>query len=123
MSNRTQTSTDFAAELRVAHLAQIDALTRPGLPDDERVKLFGKAADFKEGDWLHARCFNGRRSAAYAVWVIGGAPKSLFGNLPGCNCPVIEQLPGVPHDMEPDWCPTAVELERFSEIQIERRCR
>jgi hypothetical protein len=123
MSNRTQTSTDFAAELRVAHLAQIDALTRPGLTDDERKELFGKAADFNRLNWCYVNAVSSRRSAAYAVWTIGSAPKSLFGNLPGCRCPVSEKLPGVPHNIELDWYPTVAELERFSEIQIERRCR
>jgi hypothetical protein len=133
MSNRTEAEVTFAAELKAAHLAQIDALTAPGLTRRERVRRFLEAARFPP-DQRHAVLANccecaGCRdiTAAYIVWREGLAPYSLFGNLPGCCCPVIEvhdgraDFEGIPANVHYDWSPTAEDLLPFARIQQERR--
>lgn len=123
MSNRTPDHITAEAEMRLSHMAQIEALTRPGLDDDERVEMFGAAAGFNKQDWEKAWSHLNklRDQPAFSVWVIGGAEKSLFAYLPGCGCPVQERLPGVPQIIPSDWRPTVADLEPFSRIQLERR--
>jgi hypothetical protein len=99
MSNRTIDQVNEAAEYRVSHLAQIEALTMPGLNDYERVKRFGEAVG-EAGIYIYVydsycRLSCGLRpSPARAVWELGKLPKSLFADLPGCECPVFERLCG-----------------------------
>lgn len=123
MSNRIQEQINAAPTMRLSHLAQIDALTKEGPDDVERVKLFIDAAGF-EGDWrLWALSGVIKRgwSPAFSVWRNGFAPLSLFAHLPGCACPVQQRLPGVPHYIPSWWRPTSSQLEPFSRIQLERR--
>jgi hypothetical protein len=47
MSNRTDKQISKMASLRAAHLAQIEALTAPGMNKRERIERFAKAAGFK----------------------------------------------------------------------------
>ena len=124
MSNRTIEQADLAAELRISHLAQIEALTKPGLSDKERLELFADAAGFDKAHKISLMIsVFPNYSVSRNAWGYGIFEKSLFAYLPGCMCPVQECLPGVPQDMVPnDWEPTVAMLERFSEIQIERRC-
>lgn len=138
MSNRTQAEVTYAAELKAAHLAQIEALTAPGLTDDERTKRFMTAARFNDAQRISvlderalrkncgcAHCRN--YPVASTVWAIADAPYSLFANLPGCECPVIEvrwgraNFEGIPARIEFDWSPTAEELQAFARVQQERR--
>lgn len=129
MSNRTLDQLSAMAELRASHLAQIEVLTAPGLSDWERVKRFICAAQFC-GHGLqrrlgqdHAECLlRCGLSPAAAIWYVSGyTPKSLFAHLPGCYCPVMEGLSGVPRIIPDDWRPDRDQLEVFSRIQIERR--
>ena len=121
MSNRTEAQISAQADLRMSHLAQIEALTRPGLSDCDRLEEFARAAGFTEDELWVARHMAKDCSPARAVWGQGGAQRSLFASLPGCRCPVEEQLSGVPRFIESLWRPTATELEPFSRIQIARR--
>lgn len=121
MSNRTEADISAQAELRLSHLAQIEALTKPGLTKHERVRQFAKAAEFEDSSVGYALSHLVDNTAAKAVWRNGGPPKSLFANLPGCGCPVIAGVKGFPRWIEDDWQPTAADLEAFSRIQIERR--
>lgn len=111
------------------HEAQIAALTEPGLDDAERIRRFGEAAGFDEGAFKGVRsyAFEDGESVAYAVWNIGYCPASLFADLPGCKCPVIEvavgrkSFFGIPSDIPYDWQPTVEVLRRFAEVQQEAR--
>lgn len=108
--------------LAACHEAQIDALTMPGLADEERVRRFAKAAGFinRQLAWVLAELQSGA-NAAFSVWNNGAPQKSIFADLPGCQCPVTEKLPGVPHYIPRDWNPTRSDLEVFARIQQERR--
>jgi len=128
MSNRMTKQISLAAELRASHLAQMEALLASGLSDEERVRAFGKAAEFSEEGvrkWIEE--LNWGRSPAKAVWYAGHYPKSLFAHLPNCNCPVIEVSYGrkrysdIPSQIPDDWHPTRETLEAFSRVQIEAR--
>lgn len=64
-------------------------------------------------------------SVARSAWRSAEFSMSLFASLLGCDCPVLERLPGFEHynGCPPlNWFPTSDELEKFSAIQIERRC-
>ncbi|HVR57578.1 MAG TPA: hypothetical protein VMT72_12210 [Pseudolabrys sp.] len=121
MSNRTEDQISARAELRLSHLAQIEALTKPGLAPLDRIQRFADAAEFSDKDRMEAQWSLRMHSYAVAVWLQAEPQKSLFANLPGCKCPVMEKLDGVPSDMFCDWKPTVDVLEPFSRIQIERR--
>lgn len=121
MSNRIEDQISAQAELRLSHLAQIEALTVPGLTSQERVERFAAAASFSIQELWWSLDGLERRGAAKNVWFRGRAAKSLFANLPGCDCPVLEELPGVPRSIPNHWNPSAHDLETFSRIQIERR--
>jgi hypothetical protein len=121
MSKRHEADVSARAALRASHLAQIDALTRPGLSPIDRVVRFGDAADLPLDKVIRSLADLVKFSPARAVWQYGDLPMSLFANLPGCRCPVIECCPGVTHDVTIDWTPTAEELEVFSAIQLDRR--
>lgn len=99
---------------------QIRALTEPGLTDEERVKAFclASGADY-EDLMFFVRSLGG--SPARACWRTPFDPMSLFADLPGCSCPVIERLEGVPHRIPKDWRPTADELRVFAHHQRVRR--
>ena len=129
MSDRKRDQTSSAAKLKAAHLAQIDALTREGLSDEARVGLFADAAEFGDDNYLSAQVqlFNGCTPAA-TVWTFGNLPLSLFANMPGCKCPVIEQATRgkkqsrlIPCYVETDWSPTVEVLEEFARVQQEAR--
>ena len=129
MSDRKPDQISSAAKLKAAHLAQIDALTREGLSDDERIDLFADAAKFLLSQRVsaHVQVFNGCTPAT-AVWTFGNPPLSLFANLPGCKCPVIEQATRgkkqsklIPCYVEADWSPTVEVLEEFARIQQKAR--
>jgi hypothetical protein len=128
MMVETETETKTKTELQVAHEAQIEALTARGLTDEERVRRSCEAARFHPLDMRDAmESLRGGASPAKAVWYNGGAAFSLFGNLPGCECPVIEvangnaAFPGIPDNIPFHWRPTAAELEPFSRVQREQR--
>jgi hypothetical protein len=133
MSNRTEDQSTFAAELKAAHLAQIEALTMPGLTKLERIERFATAARFYETqrqeaiESARATCDCCKdNSAAGICWREGAAPYSLFADLPGCRCPVMEvmggaKLEGIPDRIPYDWSPTAEQLLPFARIQQERR--
>lgn len=122
MSNRTQDQITAEAEMRLSHMAQIEALTMKGLSEKERVRRFGNAAGFDEAAIAHALRWLSFNSAARAVWLNGNCEKSLFGSLPGCRCPTYEGLRGVPRGEVPyNWRPDAAQLKVFSRIQLERR--
>ena len=127
MSDRKPDQTSYAAKLKAAHLAQIDALTREGLSDDDRILLFTDAAEFGPDDRTSAFfcCWHGN-SVAASVWTFGEPPLSLFASMPGCKCPVIEQATRgkkqsrlIPCYVETDWSPTVEVLEEFARIQQE----
>jgi hypothetical protein len=132
MSNRTEAEVTFAAELKAGHLAQIEALTAPGLTREERIWRFMNAARFHGvertimsiGLETHPNA-----TAAYFCWSIGTPLYSLFAHLPGCACPVIEvrtghaQFDGIPRAIPKDWSPTAAELLPFARVQQERRIK
>jgi hypothetical protein len=132
MSNRTEADITYAAELKAAHIAQIEALTAPGLSDSERLTRFSQAARF-DAKWTEevAVAFHSQRThsfdVAYVCWTVGQAPYSLFADLPGCSCPVIEvdmghaKFDGIPARIPFDWQPTAEMLEAFARVQQERR--
>jgi len=133
MSNRNEADITFAAELKAAHLAQIEALTAPGLTDGERAERFMAAARFDATEYglVHDIRLSKRYAvlggrAAYAVWCIGSARYSLFGDMPGCGCPVYEvadgrEISGVPARIPYNWDPTADDLLPFARVQQERR--
>lgn len=113
---------DEQAEYELSWAAQIEALTAPGLTDEERVRRFVEAAELKIPVFIYIRILHdGSRSAAVSVWSSPNDPKSLFANLPGCKCPVIEQLEGVPHTLPSDWHPTADQLRVFAHHQRQAR--
>jgi hypothetical protein len=124
VSDRKLEQTDYAAKLKAAHLAQIDALTREGLSERERAGLFFKAAmfDLETITWCGHRMQAGFTTAS-AVWMIGEAPYSLFAKLPACGCPVQERTRGrfkgtlIPLDIERRWSPSVAVLEEFARIQ------
>jgi hypothetical protein len=69
----------------------------------------------------------GGLSFTCAVWQTGYARKSLFANLPGCRCPIIQveeggnRIAGIPADWNHERPFTRDELEAFSRVQLERR--
>lgn len=121
--------------LRAAHEAQIEALTAPGLSDAERVDRFAAVARFEAPSRVTARTEveHGRESPAYAVWCYGCYELSLFADLPGCNCPVVEKVcgnrsyqgrvsyVGIPIGFGRDWAPTLDELKVFARVQQRAR--
>jgi hypothetical protein len=123
MSDRKLADTDYAAKLKASHLAQIDALTRGGLSDNSRVRAFARASDFPvqamhNVEYMLLKGY----SAATALWTYGQYPLSLFANLPGCQCPVIEGLLKVPEILAEDgWRPSVAVLQEFARIQQEAR--
>lgn len=122
MSNRTPDQITAEAEMRLSHMAQIEALTMKGLSERERVERFGKAASLGKDmiDWCVGRL--AVASAAWAVWNYSGEREcSLFAHLPGCYCPVLEKISGVPREIPWNWNPDAAQLKVFSRIQLERR--
>jgi hypothetical protein len=131
MSNRSETDITFAAELKAAHLAQIEALTAPGLNRFVRAERFMQAARFGVRSIIYVRemlmkCRATEVSVAWAVWTKGSAPYSLFGNMPGCNCPVLEvaegrDIAGIPRHIPHNWEPTVEDLLPFARVQQERR--
>lgn len=122
MSNRTEDQISAQAELRLSHLAQIEALTKPGLSDRKRVEMFSEAAGLSNLERsISFDLLVYRDSPARTVWSWGEPQRSLFANLPGCRCPVIERLDGIPLRIPNNWRPTAAQLETFSRIQIKRR--
>lgn len=123
MSNRTEADVSAQAELRASHLAQIEVLTKPGLTEPERIKRFFEAAGYDDefNQKTSVGLLEFGYSAAHAVWIWGHIERSLFANLPGCSCPVLEGLQGFPSCIEGNWRPTVTDLEAFSRIQIEQR--
>lgn len=122
MSHRTPEQITERAEYLVSHEAQIDALTRPGLSEKERLTRWATAVGTSAEDcvaWNYL--VTQGYSAACSTWYSGLYKRSLFANLPGCRCPVMEKLPGVPKRIPNGWSPNADELRVFSRIQIERR--
>jgi hypothetical protein len=129
MSNRKLADTDYAAKLKASHLAQIDALTREGLSENVRFRLFATAAEFTPA-MTHAAEFMVLRksTASSAAWTIGDAALSLFAYLPTCGCPVQEQcrygrFKGtlIPIDVPRTWNPSVAILQEFARIQQEAR--
>jgi hypothetical protein len=128
MSNRTLKQASALAELRMAHEAQIEALTAPGLSDEERVRRFGEAAGFSTFDITSVLTgFRCAETLTSVLWYFGGYGRSLFGNLPGCECPVIEKrrgtaaYPGIPTFIPNNWQPDRATLEAFARVQQEAR--
>ena len=129
MSDRKQDETSYAAKLKAAHLAQIDALTREGLSDDDRILLFTDAAEFGPDDRTSAFfCHLHGNSVAASVWTFGEPPLSLFASMPGCKCPVFEQAQSgkmqsklIPCYIERGWSPTVEVLKEFARVQQEAR--
>jgi hypothetical protein len=127
MSNRTIKQTSALADLRIAHEAQIEALTAPGLTDEERVIRFGEAAGFGAGAITLALARLRYESPSNVVWLFGRYDRSLFGDLPGCQCPVIENdvgrasYPGIPSLIPLVWQPDRATLECFARVQQETR--
>lgn len=121
MSNRTIEQASEQAEYEVSWEAQIDALTAPGLTDEERVRRFADAAGFtpnQTGTALGDVKFDSVL-VGEAVWFHGTPQKSLFANLPGCECPVAEKLPGATHRAVCN--PTRENMEVFRDHQREAR--
>lgn len=117
-SNPTATVHPLAA----CHEAQIDALTLPGLSDEERIRRFAEAAGFDvQQRTIAYRDIAVNYSAAYACWNVVDFGKSLFAQLPGCACPVVEMLSGFPPYVPDNWNPSHSDLELFARIQQERR--
>ena len=116
-----------ALDLRAAHAKQIEALTMPGLSDKERIERFAEAAGFDNDARKHAAQRVKHRSNASAVWWFGSPSESLFADLPGCQCPVLERAHNhanwsdIPLNIPADWQPTAAELWPFSRVQIYAR--
>lgn len=144
MSNRTLDQADELAALKIAHELQIAALTEPGVSTNDRLSRFlaaiGKPDDlyllwFTERAGTHhgARYFAWAKSVpgesvAHILWAdTGGMEQSLFANLPGCQCPVIEvgwgrrRFPGIPRDIPIDWSPDRAALQAFARVQQEAR--
>lgn len=130
MSNRTIEQASALAALKVAHAAQIEALLARGISERVRFERFARAADFRVCE--ESKCFTRflllGLTAAAAAWENGIAPTSLFANLPGCACPVLEQVsarqyfgPLIPLGVEPHWKPTRAVLEEFARVQQEAR--
>lgn len=125
MSNRTAEQASPLAELRVAHEAQIEALTAPGLTDEERVRRFGEVVGFNDYQMRETLHTLSRASAARAVWQWRPHERSLFASLPDCECPVLEKVagranyPGIPTDVknDPSWSPDRATLEAFARVQ------
>ena len=115
-------------ELALAHEQQIAALTDPWLTDKKRVRRFGEAAGFNEKETKKAIKNLAYSSAAKAVWFEARPEKSLFANLPSCECPVRENeySPGKHPDIPKvrgisDWRPTRADLKAFARVQQEAR--
>lgn len=108
------------AEYELSWEEQIDALTAPGLSDEERVMRFCEAAELDAEFWPLLIVGYGDAPAP-ACWQLGMYPKSLFADLPGCKCPVLEGLDGVPHYIPDDWDPTPAQLRIFAHHQREAR--
>lgn len=87
MSNRTTDQISEAAAWRACYLRQIEILTDPKLSDREKVERFAEAAGYER-----ERAVEELRSEPLilAVWRTGDVEHSLFADLPGCGCPVIE---------------------------------
>lgn len=107
MSNRTLNQVDHAAEYRVSHLEQIEALTATELDDRTRILRFTRAAGITDFTASYVIERREKTSVACALWYFGYPRKSLFASLPGCRCPVLEGLDGVPSSIPLDWSPTA----------------
>jgi len=122
---------EAAKELQLHHFLQIEALLKPGLSQMQRVADFAQAAEFTAFQLLNAlERLNISRvasTAAAAVWNCGVPQKSLFADLPGCSCPVIETYsgrqswPGIPEIILDNWNPTEATLLDFSRVQIKER--
>lgn len=129
MSNRKLSQASFAAKLKAAHLAQIEALLDEGLSENAKVRTFGRAAGFTREQMIFAEAYllKDRATAAAAVWAIGDAKLSLFAYVDGCGCPVQCQErygnlnPLIPNDVELFWRPARNVLEEFAREQQNRR--
>ncbi len=117
----------LALDLKAAHTSQIEALTAPGIHGVRRVEQFAKAADFNDAQTSMSLSTTVMGTPpATAVWQRGDAQKSLFANLPNCDCPVVERAgganwPDIPSYIPDNWHPTAAELWPFSRVQIYAR--
>lgn len=131
---KTQTAaTSKAAEMKTSHLLQIEALLEEGLSDPQRVAKFthalGLTAAFEHCVLAEMHlCSSFEHSAAHALWNCSGPyEQSLFSDLPGCECPVVETQHGrrnyklIPNRVPEDWQPTREVLEEFSRVQLEAR--
>lgn len=121
---------------RRSHQEQIAALcdTYPGT-DEDRLRRFGKAARWDEFqlDSALTCLMNSNASVTYAAWAIGTARYSLFADLPGCHCPVVENteaersgddlpFPGLPAlPLGRRWDPSREVLAQFSRVQLRER--
>lgn len=117
----------LALDLKAAHTLQIEALTAPGLTDQERVERFAEAAGFSDVERGSALARNDWLGPAKAVWYAAFATKNLFANLPSCLCPVNEKYteranwPDIPPYIPDNWQPAAAALWPFSRVQIYAR--
>lgn len=122
------TPEQFAAmsPLQQSHELQIKALTAPGLSDRVRALCFMIAADFSEVHKFDVFAYLPLDGLIHSIWNHGSEAKSLFADLPGCNCPVIENqlerkiLHGIP-DKQEDIELTREMLSRFAVVQQAHR--
>ena len=129
MSNRKRIHTTYAAQLKAAHLQQIEILATPTADPYQTVSRFAEAAYFNGNEEQSALAMVQKGwSAAAAVWTVGSAPRSLFAHLPGCSCPVRERLTRgwfadtlIPVEILKNWRPSRQMLEDFARIQQEAR--
>jgi len=119
MSRRTEAQISERATMRVSHLAQIEALTKPGLTARQRIKAMCAAL----GEEINPEAIlRSNISVAYAFWCwTGTCPNSLFAYMEDCRCPVQQFLPAVPRHIPYGWKPTAKALEVFSRHQLDYR--
>jgi hypothetical protein len=128
MSNRKIIHVTYAAQLKAAHIEQIEILTGGGRRPYEAIVQFAAAAHFskEETDSAVAMVRKGWTAAA-AAWTVGRAPRSLFAHLPMCGCPVHERSNGrfkdtlIPIAIGNTWRPSRPMLQDFARIQQEAR--
>lgn len=128
---RKQTAvTSEAAEMKISHLVQIEAVLAVDMRCRERIEMFARAIDASDA-WI-AGVVNaiGDRNWAMPYWFWGDTanyPKSIFADLPGCQCPVMEsRYKGmnyklIPSRLPPNWQPSREVLEEFSKVQLTAR--
>lgn len=113
--------------LAATHERQIEILLDPDLSDEAKVRAFAEEVGFNGYATLVAldELNLSGSSPSQAVWLFGDESRSLFADLPGCLCPVLEvkhgraAFPGVPWEM-PDH-PTREQLEAIARVQQEHR--